>query len=213
MAFVCGPEGEDKKSGYTYKGKPILLTKQGGHPLAGIPKRKGWYPESKKIEAVTTFVACGNKKKAAELAKVPYHTLYAWLKEPWAHQIIDEMRQENDMSLDAKISENIGLALEQVKDRVINGDVIVTRHGEQIRVPMKGRDLAVIANTSIDKSRVIRGKPTSISETQSIAGRLEKLVTHFTELAQKANKNLAKPTQIIEDVEYKMVDNEKPEAA
>ncbi len=54
---------------------------------------------------------------------------------------------------------------EQVIHRVENGDVVL-RNGKQVRVPMKGRDLAVVGGIKEDKARVALGQATSISVTQ-----------------------------------------------
>lgn len=176
-------------SGFTFKGKEIVLSKTRGRPLAGIPKRIGWYDDKKRIEAVTIFACSGNATEVQRLTGVPSATFRGWLKEEWCQRLLDEIRSENDQVIDAKFTQLVESALDKLGDRLQNGDFVVTRHGDLVRKPVGARDLALVTAINIDKRQLLRGKPTSRQETVSVENRLEKLVTHFTQLASKQVQN------------------------
>ena len=59
-------------------------------------------------------------------------------------------------------------------DRIRNGDVIRDpKTGELVRVPIKGRDLAIIGGVSFDKLRLAENQPTNIVQHESEEERLK----------------------------------------
>lgn len=62
------------------------------------------------------------------------------------------------------MTDAINQAIFQMTDRINNGDYVRdTKTGEIVRVPMKGKELAVSAAVVFDKRSLIRGDATSIS--------------------------------------------------
>ena len=81
-----------------------------------------------------------------------------------------EIRREFGEKIKHKLAEIIHESANETLDRVINGDVIRdTKTGELVRVPIKGRDLAIIGGVSFDKLRLAENQPTKIVQHDSEA--------------------------------------------
>jgi hypothetical protein len=210
MALLAPGKGIDtspeKKTGFTFRGKEIVIGKQRGKPLQGLKAKgmlKNIFPEEKRIEVVTLYAVTGDMKKSAELAGVPYHFCQQWKKTPWFKDMLEEVRDENDALTDAKYNEIVVKTLDQIVDRLENGEVKMTKMGDLVRVPVALRD-AVSAHTNIiEKRELLRGKPTSRSVSTSSDDKLAKLGELFKELAGKK-----RPVQEITDAEYTEIPNE-----
>src|SRR5437016_2993532 len=86
---------DDKRTGFTFRGKQIILSKTSGAPYSGLKAKgmeKGIYPEEKRIEAVTLFAATGNFSMVAELSKIPEHLVRSWRKTEWFQALLHEIR-------------------------------------------------------------------------------------------------------------------------
>lgn len=207
MALAGKDVTEEKKTGFTHNGNPIILSKTRGRPPNGklSANGNGFYHENKRIEALTVFAATGVISKVYELTKVPVATFKKWLTEPWALDLLEQIRNENDQALDAKFTSIINGAVDQIQDRIENGDFVVTRTGETVRKPIGARDLSTIATTNIEKRQLMRGKPTSRTEKVTEGSRLKRLEEAFIKLA---NTKKIEPPKEITDIEYEEIKNE-----
>lgn len=189
MAWVNNKTPQDKRTGYTFQGKEIALTKAIGRPIdQGIRKQPGFYPEEKRIEVATIFAVTGNKTTVETLTGVPKETVARWVREDWFQALLEAIRAENDHIIDAKQTEIINDALDQIGDRVKNGDFKVTRDGDLVRVPMTGKDLSLVEAINLDKRQLLRGKPTSRTETvnnQTVEAKLQTLAENFRQIVSK----------------------------
>jgi len=205
MALAGKDVSPEKKTGFTYLGREIVLSKTRGRPMTG----KGIFglPDSKRIEVATLWAVVGNIKKVAELSGLNETTIRKWTKEDWFKKLLEDIRTENDEKIDSQTTEIVDKALDAIKDRIENGDFQVTKTGEIVRKPVAIRDLAIVAAISIDKRQLLRGKPTSRTESVSSEKTLENLASTFAQLAGKTRKPLE-----IQDVEYKEVtkDGQEP---
>lgn len=194
---------ESKKTGFKYKGQEIVLSKTRGRPMN---MGKGMYglPDTKRIEVATLYACLGSVPKVAELCGVHPATVREWRREEWFLKLLDEIRSENNDAIDVKFTETIGKAVDLIGERLENGDSYVTKTGEIIKVPVKIRDLALVAAINIDKRQILRNKPTAITQQQQVIpvmDKLDKLAEAFTALANK------KPISevVIEDVEFEEI--------
>lgn len=187
-----------EKTGFTFRGKEIILSKTRGRPFSGLVKKgmaKGIYPEQKRIEAVTIYAATGVLARTSELTGIPYRTLQLWKKEPWWQDLLYEIRAENNEKIDVKFTEIIESALDQLSDRIKNGDHHVLRDGTLIRKPVAAKDLSLVAAINVDKRQLLRGEPTSRSEAigkveEGPVNRLEKLAETFENLARLGRRSV-----------------------
>lgn len=82
----------------------------------------------------------------------------------WFEELANRIRIEHEEEHRAKIRSVIVTALDQLADRVVNGDFTADKEGNYtIRKPMIGRDLVIASGTMIDKLRLSLGQPTSIA--------------------------------------------------
>lgn len=207
MAFKGDDVSPEKKTGFTFRGKEIILSKTRGRPLAGLARKgmdKGIWPDQKYIEAATLFAVTGDMTVVEELTDIPYRTLMEWKKEEAFLTLLLEIREENDEKIDAKFTEILEKTLEQALDRLENGETFITKKGEVVHVPPKLRDLTIAMNAIFDKRQLLRGKPTARTEKIStVADRLETLANQFEKIAQKAK---LKTIEVI-DVPFTEVQN------
>ncbi len=120
------------------------------------------YDDTAKINAAYLYAASGNYSKVARDTNIPRQTIMSWAKDSpvWVDSL-SKARQEISDEILASNLEIVIKTNEQVIDRVEYGDVVL-RNGKQVRVPMKGRDLAVVGGIKEDKARVALGQATSI---------------------------------------------------
>ena len=183
---VTNPE---KRTGFTFNGREIVLAKTRGAPPTGKEK-PGFYSDKKKVEALTIFAVTGNIAEVERLTGVTRHIFKKWQKEEWFHEALEDLRNENDHQFDAAFTDIIEKLIGAINDRVANGDHVVLRDGTIIRKPVSLRDVIGAMMITIDKRQLLRGKPTSRSESVSVENRLEKLVMHFESLAKKGRPTI-----------------------
>lgn len=157
-----------------------------GH--TGIQKREGWYPDEKRVEVATLYAVTGNAEAVGELTDVPKSTIRRWVREEWFQSLLDDVRAENDHLLDVKQTEIVKSAMEQLGDRVTNGDHVLLRDGTTVRKPVGAKDLSIISSINIKDRQLLRGKPTSRSDNGSnrtIEDKLSELAENFKKLANR----------------------------
>lgn len=191
MAFLeNSPDtSPEKRTGFTFRGREIVLSKTRGHPMTGIKKKEGWYPDEKRIEVATLYACLGDPEVCGELAKIPGSTVRNWSKTSWFRALLEEIRSENNEKLDAKFTQIVDKAQELILDRLENGDFVITKTGEMRRKPVGAKDLSIVGAVTFDKRQIARNKPTSISQTTNSGeiseDKLKKLAQTFMELAGK----------------------------
>lgn len=151
----------------------------------------GHWKESKKIETVTTYLSTGSNAETSRLVGVPIDTLNRWKTQPWWKEFIEKIRQDEEQQLDNKLSKVVDKALDNLLDRIENGEFIYDQKtGRVIRTPAKLRDLNAAFNNVIDKRQLLRKQPTKIVEQQGTATQLQALAESF---AKFVNKQIKEP--------------------
>lgn len=188
---------ESKKTDYALDGKVVCVTAKRGRP----PKIRNplFIPQDKKIEACALYCVLGDVKKVSEMAKVPEKELRQWREEPWWAEVQRKIMVEQNEGLLAKINSTVELALGMLEDRILKGDCIVEKEsGEQVRIPIKARDLSQIFHALTHQRNLMTGQATSIVSTTSTEDRLEFLRANFKQLA-KGNVIDAEVTELKEE--------------
>ena len=192
MAFIeNSPDTlQDKRTGFTFRGKEIVLSKVRGAPTRGRSyKKPGSYPDEKRIEVASLYACTGNIDTCADLSKVASGTIRNWIKTPWFKFLLEEIRQENNEKLDAKFTQIIDKSQDLIIDRLENGDYVITKFGQQIRKPINAKDLSIVGAVTFDKRQIARNKPTSISQStpsgEISEDKLKLLAKTFLELVNK----------------------------
>ena len=95
-----------------------------------------------------------------------------------------ELRTEKSDFIIATLDRIIIEAFEATIDRLEHGDVILHR-GEPIRVPVKGKDAAIIGAIAFDRLRSLRNQPTSV---KGDGESMDQLLERFRQIAREENK-------------------------
>jgi len=143
------------------------------------------YDDTAKINAAYLYAASGNYSQVARDTNINRKTIMSWAKDsPVWVEALDKARHEIN---DEILAGNLKLVIktnEQVMDRVEHGDYVL-RGSKLVRVPMRGRDLAVVSGIKEDKARVALGQATSIvgksEDIQALAKQFDQLAQSFKE--------------------------------
>lgn len=139
-------------------------------------KNNRWLPEER-IRLVIFYLVTGSLRKACELTGIPYGTAQWWKqRSKWWAEVIRAVHRRRNEELDIQLTKLIHRGAEEIMDRIENGEEVLDKWGNKKRVKMKSRDLAVAAlAVPFDKRALMRGDPTSRSESVSSAERLRQI--------------------------------------
>jgi hypothetical protein len=139
------------------------------------------YPEKKRIEVATAHAMGLSSGMVAAATGVPAQTVRYWRMQDWFKDLVEEIRREDDNTVDAKLTNLVTKSLDVITDRLENGDFMYdSKLGQFVRKPISAQVVNKIADTMFDKRNLLRGKPTSISGKQEqITDRLAKLAIEF----------------------------------
>lgn len=149
-------------------------------------KDKGWWPEKKKLEALTTYLSTGSISLTMSMTGVPETTLKRWRTEDWWNEHTLLIKQEETTQLDNKLSKILDKSLEAVMDRIQNGEFMYDpRSGEIRRVPAKLRDVQKVTSDLIDKKQLLNKKlqADDSKKQQVTADHLVQLANAFAQFA------------------------------
>lgn len=139
------------------------------------------YDAEQHYEAAALFAVFGSLPAVEKRTGIPSRTLSDWRHSEWFGEIVKVVNEEREEEIRANFSEIILKAQDEIKDRVANGDEVLTKDGELRRVKMKGKDAAVVASIAFDKNRISLGKPTRITDT----GGLQEMLKKFEQIAEQ----------------------------
>jgi len=143
------------------------------------------YSKEEKQQVVVLFLILASMKKVSEQTGIPETTLSTWKQKEWWDSMLLKIRDEKQDELDARLSNIIDKAGEEIEERLDKGDQVVFSNGKKLRRKVSARDLSLVAGTMFDKRQILRNQPTSISSSVDNK-KLEQLRAEFRQLAQKA---------------------------
>ena len=151
------------------------------------PGDPGMWPQSKKTEAVLTWLTCGNLTTTASLIGVGHNTVKAWRKQPWWQEQVDDFRDNDKVELDARYQKIIRKALDVVDDRLENGNFQMDQKtGKIVRVPVSISDGHKVMTDLVSQQQTLRkDKQQEQKALESMNDKLLKLATSFAEMAMK----------------------------
>jgi hypothetical protein len=151
-----------------------------------VPGTTGHWSDNQKIEAVTTWLATGNMALTAAALGIPHITIRQWKAKPWWNEMVDSIRSEENLQLDAKLSKVVNKSVDALLDRVENGDFQYDqKKGVMVRKPVNARDASKITTEIIDRRELLQGKKqVKQDSTKLIEDRLLKLADEFTRFAR-----------------------------
>lgn len=165
-----------------------------------VAGRKDTYSEKEKLNAVCVFAMCGNSRRTAEITKIPEATIRTWKQTEWWNEINHRIVLEQDEELASNLSKTMDKALEQINDRLENGNYIYNAKLDKlVRKPADAKELAAVTAMSLDKRQLLRGQPTSRTERVSQDERLKGLANQFAQFVKA--KQVEQVPEEVEEVE------------
>ena len=159
------------------------------------------WPEKKKIEVVTTWLALGKVPMVEGVTGVPQATIRQWKMQPWWKEMVDTIQTESNQELDTKLSKIIERSLDAVNERIEGGEFILdSRTGQVKRIPVKMKDVHRVAVDLLDKRDLLRGRPAQEKAELQNKDILKKLADQF---ADWVKLNMKQPKVI--DIEGEVV--------
>ena len=152
------------------------------------PRKKRTYSESDKKAAALATLIHGSSVKAAKQLKIPGRTIRQWYKGDDWPALLESVRAEFEEVIQQKYSSVINASLDQLQDRIFNGDYAFNKQGELVRKPMSGKDLSVVNGISYDKLRLSLGQPTTI--TANADERIKRLLSEFGRIGKHLRKQM-----------------------
>ena len=139
------------------------------------------YTPEDRYRAAAAFVTSGNSIAAAEQTGIPASTIRHWSKNDEEFiGMCQEIWCEYGAEVKAGLAQIIRESGEQVLDRIRQGDVIRdAKTGELVRVPMKGKGLAIVGAVAFDKLRIAENQPTQIVRREDSQQQLMRLKEQF----------------------------------
>lgn len=149
-----------------------------------IPDDHTKYTQDTILRAVATYLGTGNLTKASKASKVPISTIQTWKRDSgWWPMLAQYIRSKMSEELDAKLTGIINKAIDEMHDRMENGEEVVTKTGEIVKKSVSFRDLAVGAAIGYDKRALQRGGATQRVEHVDQRDRVKKLEQQFKRIA------------------------------
>lgn len=169
-----------------------------------VQNPRGAWSQKKKVEVVTTYLALGKAPMVEAVTGVPAQTIRIWKMQPWWRELEEEIRREENLELDSRLSKIVNKSLDAVVDRLENGDFVFNQKtGRVSRVPPKLRDVSRVTSEMLDKRELIRKKPhEKIEKQQQFEDRLLKLAEQFAEFAIGKKSKEVIEGEVIEDAVY-----------
>jgi len=153
-----------------------------------------------RYKAAASLIATGTSIAASQQSRIPASTIRHWQNNDDDFQMMcQEIQAEFGEEIKYKLAEIINESADQTLDRLINGDVVRdTRTGKLVRVPIKGRDAAIIGAVAFDKHRLILNQPTSITGKSDD---MNALVQQFREISEKWDEKQVNVVAVQEESE------------
>jgi len=150
-----------------------------------LRRKATWWPEEKKVEVCALFASgVSNASDLERLTGIKSATIRSWKTEDWWLEMLEKIHATHDQDTISTFTKVVDQALEVVQDRLINGDFVITKYGEVHRKPVSMKDAVHATSTIVDKRQLLRGKPTSRSESIPTDTRLKKLSEEFKRFAE-----------------------------
>lgn len=85
------------------------------------------YSIDDRLKVATLFATEGNLKEVSRITNVNYETVKSWQRLSWWDVAVQEARRRHQDSLDSKFTKLIHKTLDQIYDRVTEGDIVIKK--------------------------------------------------------------------------------------
>ena len=149
----------------------------------GLRKQRS-YTDADRRKAAFLFALHGVMSKVSKDMNIPETTLSSWTRAPEWDETLAEARSEASDTLIAEFTQCAVEAVQGARERAEKGDWhFDSRTTGLYRVPMKGKDLGILAAIATEKSLLLQNRPTTI--TAHADTRLNDLLAKFSAVGER----------------------------
>lgn len=142
------------------------------------------YTEADKFKVLTTYTVLGSLVDTATETGISLETIKSWKKQAWWPRMMAQIRGEENANLAAKYRKIVQKTQEKLLERIEHGDVVLDKEGDPVHVPIRGRDLAVIAGIATQQmERMDQERETE--DTLSVTERLTRIAEELVKMHSK----------------------------
>lgn len=135
--------------------------------------------ESLQSKAIRIYLKTGSLAATARQLETPVYQLQKLAKTQSWQDELGLLRRVEQAVLDTTLTEIMGMALTELKDRLVLGEEIFDSNGGAHMRPVSATTLVRIMDVVFDKRQLIRGLPTALtnegSKLSELAAKLEEL--------------------------------------
>ena len=145
------------------------------------------YSPEQKVAAAQAYLITGTSVQAQKYCGVKADIIRDWKSKStwWADLFTTVKKQKND-ELEASFTRILDTSLGQLEDRLEGGDYKLQRDGSIIRIPMGGKEVAIVLAIMYDKRALLNGDVTSRVERKG-GDAMVLLQNKFEEIAKQLN--------------------------
>ena len=168
-----------------------------------IQEKSPWSVDDR-LRACMLFQVTGSSKKVAGLTGIPDSTIRYWkTTSDWWPEASRQARKAHQEQLDAMMTGVIHRSIQEIGDRIENGNTKVSKNGEQYKIPVSSDELVRVTDKVYDKRALSRGDPTSRQEKVDPNEMLKNLFQQFESMVEKHHRPISViDTTSIENGEY-----------
>jgi hypothetical protein len=108
-----------------------------------------------RLKAATFWLLTGSFEDAAKQTDIPVRTIREWSYQPWWNTLVEEAKTGQNKELDAGFTSIIHTCVEQMKERLVNGNEQMTKIG-LVRVKPRLKELSDTIAILTDRRAKIR---------------------------------------------------------
>ena len=168
--------------------------------LADLYSSNTKYSPEQKVAAAQAYLITGTSIQAQKFCGVKADVIRKWKSESvWWADLFQQVKKSKNDELEASFTRIMDSSLVVIADRLENGDSKVQKDGSLIKVPMGGKETAIILSIMYDKRALLRGDVTSRVEKKD-GNAMALLQTKFEEIAKQLEaKPIGSTFEVIED--------------
>ncbi len=149
----------------------------------------GWFSDKQKLEAVQMWLITGSMPATAAALNINVSTIEKWRYTDWWKELSDQIKAEGRVKLSGRLQKIVGRTLDQLEDRIENGDFILdSKTGQIVRKPLMARDLTRITTDFMASSQKLESVTKEEATVQAIEDRLKLIAENFASFAKKVRK-------------------------